>query len=125
MKTRFWISVILVVIGAVTIGYSSGHYDGERHARFEANFFLQDFVRSTGVESYLQQRGQSEWLGRFRVYGIGGPTSYFPAMHAAVRTGSVGLICVSVGLIGLLFTKPPPNKSLQATATAPSVLTGP
>jgi len=103
MKTRFWIFVILLVVGAVIAGYSSGYYNGVRQTKIEAQFFLRDFTQATDLETYLQQQGYSDWVGRLRVYGIGGPASYIRSYDASVYTITAGVVCVAVGLVGLLF----------------------
>jgi hypothetical protein len=110
MKTLFWTFVILVIIGAAMAGYSSGHYDGVRRTRIETQIFLQDFTRSTEMETYLQQHGYSDWLGRLRVYGFVGPTSYIRSYGVSVYAVSAGVACVAVGLVGLLFMSRGRNK---------------
>jgi hypothetical protein len=76
MKSRFWIFIVLVMIGAVLAGYSSGRYEGVRTTRIETHQFLREFASATELDAYLQQRGQKEWSGKLAIYGIGGPSSY-------------------------------------------------
>lgn len=102
MKSRFWIFVLFLVVGAVLAGYSSGRYEGVRRTRVETKRFLTELVRSTDLATYLDQRGQKEWVGKLAVYGIAGPTSYFHSRTPAVYGTLAGIACVAVGLVGLL-----------------------
>jgi len=63
MKSRFWVFILLVMIGAVLAGYSSGRYEGVRTTRIETHQFLTEFASATELDAYLQQRGQKEWSG--------------------------------------------------------------
>lgn len=102
MKARFWFFALLLLIGAVLAGYSSGHYEGVRSTRIETQHFLREFARTTDLEAYLQQRGQKEWSGRLAVYGIGGPSSYIHSFGFSSYSILAGIACVAVGVVGLL-----------------------
>src|ERR1041384_2806818 len=101
MKSRFWFFVVLLLTGAVLAGYASGQYEGVRKTHIETQQFLREFARSTDLETYLEQHGQKEWLGKLRVYGIGGPTSYIHSHTPSSYTIMAGIACVSVGLVRL------------------------
>ena len=101
MKTRFWIFIALLIFGAALAGYWSGHYEGVRTTRVETQQFLQDFDRSTDLESYLQQHGQQEWTVKLLVYGIAGPNSYFHSYNSSAYCVLAGIACVAVGIVGL------------------------
>src|SRR5436190_16051419 len=102
MKPRFWIFAVLLLIGAVLAGYSSGRYEGVRRTRIETQQFLREFASATDLQTYLQQRGQKEWISKLAVYGIGGPTSYFHSKRPSAYAILAGIVCVTVGLVGLL-----------------------
>jgi hypothetical protein len=103
MKRRFWTLIFLSIIGAAVAGYWSGHYDGVRSTCIETHQFLRDFVRSTDLETYLQQHGGQEWSGRLMAYGLVGPTSYIHFYGPSACAVSGGIVCVAIGLVGLLF----------------------
>lgn len=86
-----------MVVGAVIAGYQSGRSDGSHTTRLETQQFLIEFARSTDLESYLKQRGEQARILELTAYGIGGPRlrSYGPS-------SSIGILCVAVGIIGLL-----------------------
>jgi hypothetical protein len=102
MKASFWIFVLLVMIGAVLAGYSSGHYEGVRTTRLETQQLLREFAGATDLESYLQQRGQKEWGSKLAIYGIGGPSSYFHSKRSSSFSILAGIACVTIGVVGLL-----------------------
>lgn len=102
MKSRFWIFILLLMIGAVLAGYSSGHYEGVRTTRIETQQFLREFAGATDLETYLQQHGQKEWTGRLAVYGIGGPDSYIHSYSSSSGLILAGIACVAVSLVGLM-----------------------
>ena len=102
MKSRLWLFVVLLMIGAVLAGYSSGHYEGVRTTRIETQQFLREFASATDLESYLQQRGQREWSDKLAIYGIGGSSSYIHSKSSASFSIMAGIVCVGVGLAGLL-----------------------
>lgn len=102
MKSSLWIFVVLVMIGAVLAGYSSGHYEGVRTTRIETQQFLREFASATELDTYLQQRGQKEWSGKLAIYGIGGPSSYIHSKSSASYSIMAGIACVAVGIVGLL-----------------------
>ena len=101
MKTRFWIFVVLLVVGAVLAGYSSGRYEGVRNTRTETRRFLTELARATDLVTYLDQRGHKEWIGRLTIYGLE-PTSDRRARTSSAYGALAGMACVAVGLVGLL-----------------------
>jgi hypothetical protein len=102
MKSSLWICVVLVMIGAVLAGYSSGRYEGVRTTRIETQQFLREFSGATELDAYLQQRGQKEWSGKLAIYGIGGPSSYIHSKRASSYSITAGIACVAVGIVGLV-----------------------
>jgi hypothetical protein len=102
MKSRFWIFIVLVMIGAVLAGYSSGRYEGVRTTRIETHQFLREFASATELDAYLQQHGQKEWSGKLAIYGIGGPSSYIHSKSSFSYSILAGIACVAVGIVGLL-----------------------
>jgi hypothetical protein len=102
MKSRFWIFIVLLMIGTVLAGYSSGRYEGIRSTRIETQKFLREFASATELDAYLQQRGQKEWSGKLMIYGLGGPSSYIHSKSSASYSIMAGLACVAVGIVGLL-----------------------
>ncbi len=114
MKTRFWIPVLLLIVGAALAGYWSGHYEGVRTTRIETQQFLRQFVSATDLETYLQAKGQSEWAGKLRVYGIGGPGSYVHSLKPTTYAVLAGVGGVAAGMIGLLALSRKPYENRQA-----------
>jgi hypothetical protein len=102
MRSRFWIFIVLVMIGAVLAGYSSGRYEGVRTTRIETQQFLSEFASATELDAYLQQRGQKEWSGKLAIYGIGGTSSYIRAKSSASYSILAGIGCVAAGIVGLI-----------------------
>lgn len=102
MKARFWFFALLLLIGPLLAGYSSGHYGGVRSTRIETQQFLREFAHATDLETYLQQRGQKEWSARLALYGIGGPSSYIHSYGSSSYSILAGIACVAVGFVGLL-----------------------
>ncbi len=102
MKPRFWISVVLILIGAGMAGYQSGRFAGEDYTCTTTQQFLKEFVRSTDLETYLQQRGQQQLMVQLTAYD--GPSSYghSPGVRSQGPSIIVCVACAAVGIVGLL-----------------------
>ncbi len=102
MKPRFWISVVLVLIGAGMAGYQSGRFAGEDYTYAATQRFLKDFMRSTDLEAYLQQRGQQQLM--FQLTAYDGPSSqgHSPGVRSQGPSLIACVACAAVGIVGLL-----------------------
>ena len=89
-----------MIIGAMTVGYSFGHYNGLRAARDQTYFYLCDFARHTDLGAYLKSRGQSDLSHRLTLDILNG-SPY--EMDARNIFGTIGLVFVTIGLCGLFF----------------------
>ena len=116
IRLRFWSCVILLISGAAALGYGSGSYHSTREAKLSTHTVLQEFVHSTDMADYLQQRGQPEWLTRLNTYGLAGSDSYLRIGQQWASMMLVGLLAVAVGLVGLCFAA----RSLNGTNRIPS-----
>jgi hypothetical protein len=93
MKPRFWISVMLILIGAGMAGYQSGRFAGEEYSSAGTQRFLKEFVRSADLETYLQQRGQQHLMFQLTAYN---------GVHSSGPSTTVCVACAAVGIVGLL-----------------------
>lgn len=103
MKVRVWVCIILVVSGSALLGYYSGHYHALRQSQIKAHRFLNEFIRSTGVLAYLEERDQHDWSKRLSIYPIAGKESYIHSRRDYNRLMLFGLATVSLGLVGFGF----------------------
>lgn len=103
VKIVFWISAALVIFGGVFAGYWGGHYEARRVDASDTSKFLRDFARSTDQDTYLQQRGQNEWLGKLTVYGLAGASSPVRTANFDSAAISIGITCLVIGVFGLMW----------------------
>lgn len=102
MKPKFWVFLLLIIIGAVSAGFGSGMYSGRKEGEESARTFLRQFRTETEVDRFLDQKGQGNWSMRLELYGESGPDSYVRAGRKWVRVTTFGLCILLLGLVSLL-----------------------
>jgi hypothetical protein len=114
MKLQFSIYMMLLMLGALFAGYSSGHFEGERTMISHFEYFVRDLVHSPDLDAYLQQHGQQKLAAELKEYGSESPNSYANAYRSCLYQISAGIVFFAIGLVGLMTLLRRQNKNHAA-----------